>query len=344
MRYIGPRVTAPAPSRSYDALRRIAPWLIGLAIIAAIARHIPFAQFQASLGQGPHLRLALSELVITAAVLCTDTFSTWVGMLALRLQWPIGRVLALRGSMYLLFLLNYAAGQGGFGYALYKTGVAPLRATGATLFLIGTNLASLLLFTFAVWALGSHDAIPALWWSLVVGTAGLGVYLFIILLRPSFLARRELLAPLFEAGVAGHVVAIVGRLPHVIAILLAYWVAMRVWGLSVPFAAGATLLPAVALAAVLPISPAGLGTTQAAMVALFSPYAVGATADERAAAVLAFGVAHFVYGVLFSALFGAASLPFAKRAGLIGSSDRSDAERARSEALPPSSPENRAAR
>jgi len=294
------------------------PWLVGAAIIAVIARNVPIAQFRASLGRGPHLRLAVAELLITAAVLSTDTFSTWIGMRVLRLRWPLRRILVLRGAMYVLFLINYAAGQGGFGYALYKSGVAPLRATGATLFLIGTNLAALLLFTFSVWALGTHEAIPAMWWVLVCGVVAFGIYLVVISLRWSFVARRQLLAPLFEAGIVGHATAIIGRIPHVFAILLAFWIAMRVWGLAVPFSVGATLLPAVALAAVLPISPAGLGTTQAAMVALFAPYAVGATADERAGAVLAFGIVHFVYGVLFSALFGAVSLPLAKRAGLIG--------------------------
>jgi uncharacterized membrane protein YbhN (UPF0104 family) len=76
-------------------------------------------------------------------------------------------------------------------------------------------------------------------------------------------------------------------------------------------------MPAVVIASVLPISPAGLGTTQAAFVFFFGSYAAGATSDERTAAVLAFAIVHFVYGVLASLAVGFACLPFAKRSRAI---------------------------
>ena len=56
-----------------------------------------------------------------------------------------------------------------------------------------------------------------------------------------------------------------------------------------------------------------LGTTQAAMVYFFSDYAAGATADDRAAMVLAFAIVHFVYAVLAQLVIGAVCAPFARR-------------------------------
>jgi hypothetical protein len=301
-------------------LRQFAPWLIGLAIVAVIATRVPFAQFRGSLGQGPHLALAAVELLLVIIVLGTDSLSTWLGLLAVKIRWPLAKVAAVRGATFLLFLLNYAVGHGGFGYYLYRSGVSSLRATGATLFLIGTNLATLLVLTFAAWAItGAGATNPTMWWSLIVGNAAFVAYLVVIALRPGFLARRELFAPLFDAGLRGHAFAIVGRLPHVTVVVMSYWVAMRVWGIPVPLGVGATLMPAVALATVLPISPAGLGTTQAALVFFFRDYAAGATADERTGALLAFGIVHFVYSVAAAVLVGFLCLPLAKRSGAIPS-------------------------
>jgi len=92
---------------------------------------------------------------------------------------------------------------------------------------------------------------------------------------------------------------------------------MKVWGIDVPFWVAVTLVPAVALAAVLPISPAGLGTTQAAMVFFFAQYAPGVTSDDRTANLLAFGIVHFVYSVAAALLVGAACMLLARRAGLL---------------------------
>lgn len=312
------RPVSPPSPRWLALLRRWGPWLVGLAIVGAIAASVPFAKFGASLGHGPHAALAATELMITTLVLFTDSFSTWIGLRSLRIRWAFPRVMAVRGATFLLFLINYALGQGGFGYYLYRAGEPALRAVGATLFLIGTNLAALLVLTFGVWAVADQRASnPAMWWTIVVGMMAFAAYLVVIAVRPGWLARRGVFAALFDGGLGAHAIAIAGRVPHVIALVLAHWVAMRVWGFDVPLVAGIVFLPAVTLAAVMPISPAGLGTTQAAMLYFFRDYAPGATADDRAASLLAFAMVHFVYGVLAGVIVGLGCLPFAKRTGLL---------------------------
>src|SRR5260370_1216564 len=86
----------------------------------------------------------------------------------------------------------------------------------------------------------------------------------------SLVAARPLLAPLFGAGLRGHALAIASRLPHVSAIVVGYFVAMRVWGVPVPLSDGLLLMPGVVIAIALPISPGGLGTMQAAFVYFFA--------------------------------------------------------------------------
>jgi hypothetical protein len=308
-----------ADGRRGSRLRRFLPWCIGIAIIVVIATQVPFAKFKASLSSGPHLRMAATEIGIATIVLFTDTFATWLALIALGVQWGVKRVLAIRGATYLLVLLNYAVGQGGFGYYLYRSGMSALRALGSTLFILGTNLATLLTMTFAIWLVAGArgDVHEGMWWTLMIVMGAFALYLAIIATRIGLLARREMLNPLFDAGLRGHAIAITARLPHIAMVVLGYWIPMRVWGIPVPFETALVFAPAVALAAVLPISPAGLGTTQAALVYFFAAFAPGATSDERQANLLAFGVVHFVYSVIGTTIVGLACMFFARRAGII---------------------------
>jgi len=201
-------------------LRRTWPWLAGLAILLVIASRVPLDAFRAALGHGPHLRLALVDLAVVVVTLCSDSFSTWVGLIACRMRRPLAKVFAIRGATYVLFLINYALGQGGFGFFLRRSGATTQHAVGSTLFLIGTNLATLLVLTTLALGLHGRADDPKLWWILVGCDLAFAVYLGVIALAPGALARREVLAPLFDAGVRGHAIAMLGRLPHVVVIVV----------------------------------------------------------------------------------------------------------------------------
>ena len=311
-------VETQAPKSKRSTLRRLAPWLAGIALLAFVISRVPFDAFRDSIEHGPHLRLAAVDLLIALTVLCSDSLSTWIGLIGVGMRRPFGHVMAVRGATYALFVVNYAVGQGAFGFYLHKTGEKPLRASGATLFLIGTNLATLLVLTSLIWAFGDL-AVPTarLTWTLTLGCSGLVLYLVIIAIRPQFLSRRALFAPLFEAGLRGHAIAMVGRIPHVVVIVLAQWVALRAWGVGVPFIVGVLIMPIVVIASVLPISPAGLGTIQAAFAYFFQGFAAGATPSEREAHIVAFGIVHFVYGIAASLLVGLVCLPIARRLGAL---------------------------
>jgi hypothetical protein len=298
--------------------------MLGALILIAVATRIRLGVFASAIGHGPYVQLALVNLLFSTVVLGTDSMATWIGLLALGIRRRLANVLAVRGATYALYVINYAVGQGAFGYYLKVSGEPALRAAGATLFLIGTNLATLLLVTLAAFGMaGQHAEHAALWSTLIGGSAGFALYLVVIALAPAPLARLELLAPLFAAGVRGHVIALLGRLPHILFVVIGQWIAVRVWGIPIPFSVGMAVVPMIVIASVLPITPVGLGTAQAAMVLLLSEFAAGASIDDRRAAVLAFAIVHFVTGTLGSLLVGLACLPFARRAGDVPS--RTDA-------------------
>jgi uncharacterized membrane protein YbhN (UPF0104 family) len=304
------------PKRS--VFRRLWPWLAGIAIVGIVISRVPFDAFADAIKHGPHLTLAAVNLGIAISVLCSDSVSTWIGLIAVRMRRPFVSVMVLRGATMALFVVNYALGQGAFGYYLHKTGEKPLRATGATLFLIGTNFAALLVLTSLAWLFGTLTVpMPRLSWTLGIGCGGLLVYLVLIAIAPGPILRRQVFAPLFEAGVRGHLLAIAGRVPHVIVLVIGQWAAVRAWGIEVPFVTGMLITPIVVIATVLPISPAGLGTAQAAFAYFFQGFAHGINADDRSAHVVAFGIVHFVYGALTSLLVGLVCLPIAKRRGAL---------------------------
>ena len=302
-----------ARSRAFAFVRAAAPWLVGIAIVVVVAWRLPMAAFRRGLHEGPQVTLAIVDTVITLAMLFTDSFATWLGLVAVRIRIGLAKVTMLRGATYLLALLNYAAAQGGLGYFLHRSGVGGMRAASATLFLVGTTFATLLGVTTAAWALSSGPPPDvALWHMLLVTCAAFAIYLVVIAVRPRFLTRWKLLESLFDAGIGGHALAIAARIPHVLVIVLGHWFAMRAWGIPVPFVVAATIMPAVVVAALLP-TPGGLGTTQVALVYFFARYASGATSDEREAAVLAFSIVHFVYGVLSQLAVGITCIPFARK-------------------------------
>ncbi len=284
------------------ALRRLAMWLVGAAIVAVVVVRIPFAAFRDAITHGPHLTLAAVDFVVTFAVLCTDAFATQWGLRAEGVRWGYVHAMLVRGSTYALAVLNYAVGQAGLGYYLHRSGIATARAVGITLFLTGTTFAALLALTTGSWA--SYQPSGTMWWTLVGGCGAFVIYLVIIALRPRVLADNGTLGPLFDARLSGHALALATRLPHVAMLTMSFWFAMRAWGLAMPVSVAASVLPGVVIATVIPISPAGLGTAQAALVFLCSDYAPGATLEARQANILAFSLVHFVYGVLGQLLLG----------------------------------------
>jgi uncharacterized membrane protein YbhN (UPF0104 family) len=131
--------------------------------------------------------------------------------------------------------------------------------------------------------------------------------------RPAFLARYELLAPFFDTGPRGTLIALAARVPHVLTVCLGMWGALWVWGVHMPFDSALALTPPVLLAGALPVSPAGLGTMQATQILLFSPFSAAATAPAREAAVFAFSLAFGLLGLIFQALTGLVCLALLRR-------------------------------
>jgi hypothetical protein len=352
--------------------RKLIPWVLAAALLAFLFVRLPRAELERALAAGPFGLLAAWAAAATALTLLADAAATRTAFAATGVPRPFGELLLARGATYLLGLIHSAVGQGGLGLYLLRTGAAPGQAFAAVVLIFITHLAAMALVAaggMLAAAAGAGTMVGGTVGGDVGGEAGrgLGRYLagfageagsgsglrpwlpalallvavfaaFVLALRlkPRWLARRPALAPLFAAGPGGFLAATAARVPHVLAMVLGLWVGLRLWGVPLPIGRGAVLLSVVLLVAALPIAPNGLGTTEAALVVLASPYAPFAGVAARQSLVLAFCVLFHLFGIAAQALLGLVCLgiaarrragpdevPAGNRAGVRGAADQS---------------------
>jgi hypothetical protein len=153
---------------------------------------------------------------------------------------------------------------------------------------------------------------------LVAGTMlALPVYLVVISLPRapliSRLAETTLLSPLFRAGLRGHLLAALVRLPHVCVMLVGHYLALRCFQVEVPLRDALAVLPMILLVGALPIAIQGLGPVQMASIVLLARFSTAATPGMREAAVVAESLAMSSIFLLLQLLTGLLFLPRAMR-------------------------------
>jgi hypothetical protein len=311
MAFLRSKVSAPmeleAPAAaSRSVLAKLWPWLVALAILALLITRIPRQALWNAFAAGPWISLGVYTLFQWLIILAADSYATSVSLRVTGFTQKFSQIFLARGATYILGILNYAVGQGALGVYLRRSGVTPIRAAGKMLFLMIVNLGVLLVIaSCGFWAGGSpktpHGNLAPLFYGL---WAGFLLYLAAITLQPRFARQYQLLAPSFLAGIRGHLLAGAARLPHMLFLVFAYWGALRLWGIPVPLAQGVAMVPVVLLVNAVPITPLGLGTTQAAMVLLFSPYVPLHHPAVQAAVVLAFSLIYYFFGIVAQALLG----------------------------------------
>ena len=260
--------------------RRLMPVAVGSGLVVFVASRLDFEAFWQALGRTNYVGFMAFGLAFNALLLLADSFATThvyrrtVGPVKLR------ELLVIRAAAYLPSMLNHHVGQAWLTYFVSKTYKAPIsRAAGATLIVYVTTFGALFAFLLVGLPL-NHHRLPWLFPTVAVVGAGAIGYALALLLRPRALADRAVLAPLFEMGLRGHLVAIAVRLPHVFVQFLGAWIPFVFFGVNIPFTDALALMPVLMFVVTLPVSPQGLGTRDALSLTLFSSYAPGAGAEQ----------------------------------------------------------------
>ncbi|MCE9573284.1 MAG: flippase-like domain-containing protein [Deltaproteobacteria bacterium] len=260
--------------------RALAPYVIAVGALVWVAATTPIAAVGDALEHVSWWRLCAIAVPYILALLIADSIALWVSLrVSLKVSLRFKDVVLVRGASYLLALVNYGAGQGGIVWFLHRRHDVPLaRATGAVLLTTG---AFLLAVVGAVAGGLALEAVPEanLTWLLWLVAFGLPAYLALVWIRPQFLARHALLAPLFDAGVFGTLAATAARSLHLGILIAAHALAYRLFGIEVPIRAALVLFPIIFLVQALPIAPVGLGPTQATAKTLLARFVAVPGAD-----------------------------------------------------------------
>lgn len=265
---------------------RILAWVVTGGLLFLLFRRIPLGEVIAAARGAADWQIPVCLALLAALYIC-DAFAMWKTFGWFVAPMAFGEVLLLRGATYLFAAVNYNVGQGAIAYFVHKrTGAPVMRVVATVLLMMGINVLALLLLASV--GLGTAPELPhAVSVTVVVAYAGLAVYVVALVLRPSWLVRRPLFDVVLGAGIAGHLRALVVRLPHIATLFVFELALLRGFHVAVPVLAALAVLPIVFLVAALPVSVQGLGTTQAAMIYFFARYAPGDRQAQQATVMAA---------------------------------------------------------
>ncbi len=259
-------------------------------------------------------------------------FSAFYWMIdSLCLTWVVRRfnaplrlrdIAPIRASMYLLALINSNLGQGGVAWYLHRrAGIPFLEVLSSILFIALMEVYQLFLFS-TVGVIFYHPGSPAQRTIVHVlriayAAAWLGLAMLMGLCAQArrndrvhawiAAGRLRTVARTFVAArPRDYAIVLAIKAPSFLASLLAQFLALSLYGISIPFVKLVLFLPLVFLAAALPIAVAHLGTSQAAWLLFFS-------ANAPPAKILAYSLAaHFTF-MFCNGLIGLFFLPRASR-------------------------------
>lgn len=266
--------------------RRALPFVIALGLVVFVVARLDHAAFRAALERTNLLAFFAFTTIFTFALLVADCFASVAVYRMLVGEISFRELLILRGASYLPGLVNHNVGQAWITYAIARRCNAPIaRVAGATLLVYATTFACV-----AGLAAGSVLLAPDRfeWLPIVVGltAAGALIYACVVLVKPRWFVSNRLSAPLARAGIRGHVIATLVRIPHVAVLFIGSWIPFWFFGVEIPVVEALALIPALLVLVALPITPQSIGTRDAFSVQVFAFYGLG-TQDERIAAVAA---------------------------------------------------------
>lgn len=298
--------------------KNLAPYLIAAVALFWVYKHTDIGKLEkafASAPLGAFVAVSALMLVVNCAA---DTFAMTAVFARFGCHVNYKDLYLVRASTYLLAIVNYHVGQAAIIGYLYRVKKVPLlRASGWILFIIGINVGTLLLLASAGAArtAGQENLKPLRYIPLGCGI-GIVIYAALLTLKPALLAKRTLLAPLFEMGIPGHVMGVLVRLPHIGVLLVWHFVSLRMFNVHVPVSAALLYLPVYFAAQSLPLNVNGIGIAQPVALAFFTPFTANAAGVLNPEAVTAYSLGTSMISMFLQVVLGVICLRWATAIGL----------------------------
>jgi hypothetical protein len=293
-------------------VRKLAPWLIAVVAMAAIAWRYPPSKIALEMQRGDVLATLPYALAIVCVAIFTISASDWsvvVGAIEASehrrpsfLQLVRGRI-----GMTLLGMLGYGAGVGGHGVWLARvTGAGAGFTGGMVLYIMSTDLVAVSFVAgLSVWAFDVPQVAPILR-TVAPGIAALLLALKLLGPRERLFTRDQLPAvfrPWAMISPRRALTAVGFRTANIYYITFCVWGAAKAFGMQVPMGVWFAYFPVILVVGSMPVNIAGFGAVQAAWL-LFEPYA------DNGEQVIAFSVLWNLVIACFVLLRG---LPFVRR-------------------------------
>lgn len=261
-------------------LKRILPWVVAALILWFLFRGVAVEGVAASLRAADLGVFAPAAMLGVTAwfLLESAAFAYLFSRFNAPLSWREAR--SMRGVTYLMTPINWNLGTAAIILHLRRSkGIAALEAT-SSLLLYGLfdGVVLGLLSVLGIALLPSARELHTIAWFASILLAVQVAFLGLFLLRWPRQAWAERLRSLrvfrSHAQVTWRDAAVLFaiRATYFSGFVLFFWAGVRAFGVSAPLSHMAAIVPIVLMVGAIPITPAGLGTQQAAMLALLAPY------------------------------------------------------------------------
>ena len=261
------------------ALKRFLPWVVAVGILTFLFWKLGWREILAAAQEADFSYLIIATILCTLPMYLLDVLS-----LSRVIGWfnratPFRDLARVKAAAYLITIINYNVGSSGIAFWLKRRmGIPFLEGLASILFINLVDAAVLVAFMACTLPLLEPPLQRAA--GIIVGVAATllaghflywrgGVnFFFLKVFRgwPIFKSFRE-------AGAGRYLALAALRAPFDLFIILNFWLALRAFGIDVPFLLVLAYVPVILFIGILPVTVAGLGTVQAATLFLFQDFA-----------------------------------------------------------------------
>ena len=283
--------------------RRLAPWVITIAVVTYLLTKYSLAQIVDEMQRGNALALAPVAAVMVLISLALVSSADLLVIRGILGRPSFGVIVRGKAASSLLDLLGYAVGHGSYAvWIARRGGTDALSAAGIMLYIMASDLASVcVVATVAV--LAGAPNVPGF---VVIGApivAGVLVLFKVVgPMKPLGERSPRVFHPWSELARAQAFGQLALRVANILVAGVGVWIALTAFGITVPLSAAIVRVPVILLVGSLPINVAGFGAVQAAWL-LFEPWASG---EE----ILAF---QFLWHLALFVAIALRGLPFVRR-------------------------------
>jgi len=317
-------------------LKVIGPWVLAAAILAYLFHLYPPARVWKAITYVNLLPFSLFCIGYFFFLYIVDSAVTRYVIARFTKRVPLKDVLIARGVTYLIMVISYPASQAAFAYYFKRRFRIPIFEILSTfLFIMFIDLWWIVTLAFIgsffqEYTIGGIDLSRTVFHTVLVVYGGYAVWIAFWRrwpdkrlwrsITPRFIEkqRKRKVFHLFEnAHIVDYLKVAVMRIPIHVTIIISMYVVIRTFNCTIPFTQILCNVPLVFLVGTLPITPGGLGTTNALMVELLKQHTTGpifATGDITPAELLFSASLLWMFGnYLLKIITGSSLMAFVSR-------------------------------